>query len=83
MYNEADYYGFLFVRSDSGFSANRRRFKPTKPRSRPVLLGMSSRTLRELPSSKIRFSTGTVPIIAVWPESDAKNRKYTYRQIQK
>ena len=47
---------FFVFRSDLGFSANRGRFTPAKPRIGRALLGMSSPTLREVPNAKIRLS---------------------------
>ena len=44
-----------------------------RPQSHGVgrsLLGISPRTLREVPRSKISFSTGAVRIIADWPKTD-------------
>ena len=59
---------FFPLRFVSGFSfsANRRRFTPGKPRSRPCASRNESTSLREV-RSKIRFSAGTVRIIYCSP----------------
>lgn len=57
---------FVFFKQAQMFDARNRPNRPCASR-------MSLPTLREVPSSKLRFSTGAIRIVADYPNSDPKH----------